>query len=378
MHEWGHVARLALAVALAAAAGCGRLGFDPIGSRVDDGGTGGDDGSPPADGARDLDAGIAASCESGDLDYTVTTEVDESDPGESPAPPHLGAGLSLREALALANGRAGRECIRFERPMTITIATAELPGVADPDGVEIDGGGAVHVTGGPTAPQLPVGLDLVAGASAVRGMRLSNFEVGIQAQSTGNSIGPGNHVHGCAVGVRIAAGPNAVRGLRSHDNTEHGIQIPPLVADVSVAQVILHHNAAAGIQANATSNLSVRHATIALNQLGIGAADDASGLLVENSIFYRNTGAGVVVAMPNDVDTIDYCDFVDDTCSGCSTGASSITADPQFIAIDDNDYRLGDGSPAIDVGTQTGLDVNGDQAGDFNGLGPDLGALESG
>jgi hypothetical protein len=375
MHASGLAARSALVLALAA--GCGRLGFDPLASGGDDGGPG-DDGSPPGDGPRDLDAGLPATCEASDLAYVVTTDVDESDDGESPEPPHLGSGLSLREAIALSNGRAGRECIQFERPMTITIAAAELPGVADPDGVEIDGGGAVHVTGGPTAPQLPVGIDLVTGASAVRGLRLSNFEVGIQAQSTGNTIGPGNHVHSCAVGVRIAAGPNSVRGLRSHDNGEHGIQIPPLVADVSVVQVILHHNGATGIQANASSNLAVRHATIALNQLGISAADDASGLIVENSILYRNTGAGIVVANPNDVDSVDYDDFIDDTCTSCSIGANSITADPLFIAVDDNDYRLGDGSPAIDAGTETGLDVNGDQPADYNGLGPDLGALESG
>jgi hypothetical protein len=357
-----------------ALAGCGRLWFEP--PAREDGGTQ-DDGSPPFDADRDLDAGIVATCESADLAYVVTTEVDENDAGESAEPPHLGAGLSLREAIGLSNGRAGRECIQFERPMTISIPTAELPGIADAEGVEIDGGGTVHVTGVPVAPQLPVGLDLVAGPSAVRGMRFSNFEVGIQAQSTASTIGPGNHVHGCAVGVRLVGSGNTIRGLRSHDNTEHGIQIPPLVDDSRVTQVILHHNAADGIQANGATNLAVRHATIALNQIGIGAADDAAGLLVENTIFYQNAGAGIVVASPDDIDVVDFCDFFDDTCSNCTIGDNSIASDPLFIAIADNDYRLGPGSPAIDAGTETGLDVNGDAPGDFNDLAPDLGALES-
>lgn len=360
---------------LLALAGCGRLWFDPVAQGGDDGGVTGDGGS--ADAGDSSDAGLPATCDGGDLTYRVTTDIDESDAGESAEPPHLGTGLSLREAIGLANGRAGRQCIQFDRPMTISIPTAELPGLADIDGVEIDGGGEVHVTGEPVAPQLPTGIDLVAGVNAVRGLRLSNFEVGIQAQSPGNTIGPGNHVHGCAVGIRLAGSGNTVRGLRSHDNTEHGVQIPPLVADSRVEQVILHHNAGTGIQANGTINLAVRHATIALNGTGIAAGDDASGLLVENSIFFQNSGAGVVVVAPEDVDTIDFCDFFDDTCSNCTAGASSITDDPLFVSVVDSDYRLGTGSPAIDKGTETGLDLNGDLPGDFNGLAPDLGALES-
>ncbi len=356
--------------------GCGRLWFDPVAQGGDDAGVG-DGGGGTGDAAEPSDAGLPATCEGGDLTYVVTTDIDESDGGETAEPPHLGTGLSLREAIGLANGRAGRQCIQFDRPMTISIPTAELPGIADPDGVEIDGGGEVHVTGEPVAPQLPVGIDLVTGANAVRGLRLSNFEVGIQAQSTANVIGPGDHVHGCAVGVRLPGSGNTVRGLRSHDNTEHGVQIPPLVADSRVEQAILHHNAGTGIQANGTVNLAVRHATIALNGVGIAAGNDASGLLVENSILFQNSGAGVVVAMENDVDTIDHCDFFEDTCSNCTAGTGSITDDPLFVSVVDSDYRLGTGSPAIDKGTETGLDVNGDLPGDFNGLAPDMGALES-
>ncbi len=52
--------------------------------------------------------------------------------------------------------------------------------------------------------------------------------------------------------------------------------------------------------------------------------------------------------------------------------------DPRFTDVVANDYRLGEGSPAINAGSDTGLDVNGDQPGSFNGAAPDMGAFESG
>jgi hypothetical protein len=374
---WFLLTRGALFLALAgAAAGCGRLGFDPLSQGSGDGG-GPDDGGIPSDsGSVTADAGLPATCDIGDLRYVVTTEVDESDAGESPEPPHLGAGLSLREAIGLSNGRAGRECIHFDRAMTIEIPVAELPAIDDPAGVEIDGAGAVQLVGIPILPQIPTGIDLIAGSSAVRGLDVANFEIGIQAKSTGNTVGPGNRTHGCSIGVRIDAAGNTVRGLRSHDNTEHGIQIPALIDDTEVTQVLLYRNANDGIQVSGTG-LVVRHATIALNQVGIAASGDASGLVVENSIFYQQGGAGVSVAAPDDVDLLDFCDFFDDTCDNCDAGASSITDDPLFLDVVANDYRLGEGSPAINAGTDTGLDVNGDQPGSFNGAAPDMGALES-
>ena len=377
MRGWFLLTRGALFLALAgAAAGCGRLGFDPLSQGEGDGG-GPDDGGISSDsGPVTSDAGFPATCDIGDVRYVVTTELDESDAGESPEPPHLGAGLSLREAIGLSNGHAGRECIQFDRAMTIMIPTGELPGIGDPDGVEIDGGGAVRLEGIPVLPQIPTGIDLVAGASAVRGLEVVNFEVGIQAQSTGNTVGPGNRVHGCAVGVRIAGNGNTVFGLRSHENSEHGIQIPAGVDATEVTQALLYRNAGDGVQARG-SNIQVRHATFTLNQIGFDASGDASAIAIQNSIFYQQGGAGVSVAAPEDVDLLDFCDFFEDTCTNCDPGASSVDADPRFTDVVANDYRLGEGSPAINAGSDTGLDVNGDQPGSFNGAAPDMGAIES-
>ncbi|MHC4480406.1 MAG: right-handed parallel beta-helix repeat-containing protein [Planctomycetota bacterium] len=48
----------------------------------------------------------------------------------------------------------------------------------------------------------------------------------------------------------------------------------------------------------------------------------------------------------------------------------SITADPQFVAPESDDYSLSGGSPCVDAGKDVGLD--------FSGAAPDMGAFESG
>ncbi len=351
-----------------ATTGCGRLGFDAVEHLGGDGGAGGDAGDG-RDAGGGPDSGVAAACGSA-LALLVTTDADESDVGESADPPHLGTGLSLREAIELSNSNAGHDCIEFDRPMTIMIETAALPVIDDPDGVDIDGGDQIHVTGVPSGPQIPVGIDLTSGSNAVRRLRVSNFQIGIAARSSGNTVGPGDHVHGCRIGVQLAGSDGSIGGLRCHDNSEHGIQIQTGILGSEIAQTTLHNNGIDGIQAG--SAVTIRHATVALNQTGITGSGDAP-LVVENSIFYQNSGSGITV---EDQATVDFSDFFGDSCGNCFIGASSITDDPQFVDVPD-DFSLATGSPAINAGTDTGLDVNGDSAGNFNGAAPDMGALES-
>jgi hypothetical protein len=370
---WFLITRGALLLTIAgAAAGCGRLGFDtsdPAGE--DGGGGGGSDGGGGGDAAGNPDSGIAPSCGTA-TSLVVSTDADEDDAGESPSPPHLGTGLSLREAIALSNAQAGHDCIEFDRPMTIMIDAAALPAIGDPDGVDLDGGDQVHVTGIPTGPPLATGIDLASGANAVRGLRVSNFQICLVAGSSDNTIGPDDHVHGCNAGLRLAGSNSSVVALSSHDNTEHGIQVQVGVDGSEIVRAILYRNGIDGVQVSGPDVL-VRHATIAGNGTGIQGNGDAA-VRVDNSIFYQNGGSGI--AVENEA-FVDFSDFFQDDCSNCFIGANSITADPMFADAPGDDFSLVTGSPAINAGTDTGLDVNGDQPGSFNGAAPDLGALES-
>src|SRR5262245_12882736 len=70
--------------------------------------------------------------------FVVTTLIDENDSGASAGDPG-GAGLSLREALALANTAADADTIKFDASLaggTISLALGELVIASD---VTIDG-----------------------------------------------------------------------------------------------------------------------------------------------------------------------------------------------------------------------------------------------
>ena len=64
-------------------------------------------------------------------------------------------------------------------------------------------------------------------------------------------------------------------------------------------------------------------------------------------------------------------------CSNCTLGPNSVTTGPAFVSPALGDYRLQEGSPAIDRGADVGFDVNGAAAGTFNGDAPDIGYWES-
>ena len=341
---------VAAAAGSATAPGCGRWGFDPRPGASGDGGGGagsgaGDGGGLDAGGGTaEPDAGSPTDC------MVVTTPADEDDPGESAAPPHLGAGLSLREALVIANARAGRDCIHFDGAMTITIAGAALPTSTDADGLVIDGQEQVVLVGRSTPGT--AGLDISAGSGDLRGVTVSQF----------------------AAGVRLGGAHNRVRHLVCRGNTEHGIQVAGAATDTEIVQTVLYDNGSDGIQALVGSDMRILHVTVIANGgPGINATGTV-GLVLENSILAENTGAGLTLDLAA---TIDYDDFYGDTCDVCGIGSHSITSNPRITNPATGDFQLKAGSPAVDRGIDTGIDVNGAGAGLYDGSAPDLGAIES-
>lgn len=337
-----------LLVVVALATACGRLGYS---AREIDG-----DGGPPD--ARDGDAAMLP--DGGPMpvgcvaSLVVTTADDEDDAGESAEPPHLGAGLSLREAIAIGNARAGLDCITFAAPTAITLGS-ELPDLDDPDGTAIDGGGVVTVE---SAGAVPIGLRLVSDGNQLFNLEVANVMTGIQVNGA-STVLSGLHVRDC---------PTA------------GIVVAAAATGTQIISSLLHDVREAAIQALGTSELRVVSCTIARNAgSGINATAGAVDLFVENSLVTGNQDYGIAVD-PGAPVSLDYDGISGnrlEDCLNCTPGPNSIADDPMYVDAVGDDFHLQAGSPAIDAGRINGVDVNGEGDGYYNGAAPDLGALES-
>ena len=333
-----------LAISVLTAGACGRFGYQ---ARESDG----DGGSPDArdgDGGSTPDGGPGPT---GCVDTLVaTTAADENDAGESPVPPHLGTGLSLREAIAIANDRAGLDCITVSGPTAIVIGS-ELPPLEDPDGTAIDGGGVTSLASG---GDVPIGLRLVSDGNEIFNVEFFDLPVAVQVNGSATRI-YGIHVHDC---------PTA------------GMVVAAAATEVEIAASLFHDNREAAIQALGTSGLRVLDCTIDKNAgSGLNATAGAVDLYVENSLITGNQDYGIAVD-PGAPASIDYSDVFNnrlEDCLNCTPGPNAIDVDPMYTA----DYRLAAGSPAIDKGRVNGVDVNGAAEGEFNGAAPDMGAFES-
>ena len=333
-----------MACALAVSA-CGRFGYQAL-ERDGDGGPpdAGDGGETLPDGGPGPDGCLTT--------MIVTTGSDEDDAGESGEPPHLGAGLSLREAIAIGNARAGLDCIVFSGVTAIS-SGSELPPLEDPDGTAIDGGGGLQLGGGAAT-----GLRLVSD-----GNQIFNLEL------TGNQV--------C---MQVNGSASLLRGLHIHDCASAGLVVAATAAETDIGPCLFHDIGDTAIQALGTAGLTVRNCTItAAGGSGVDATAAGTDLLVENSIIFDNRDYGVAVD-PDAAATVVYSDVSGnrlEDCLNCIPGEGAITGDPMFVDPVADDYTLATGSPAIDTGRVNGIDVNGGSEGDFNGLAPDMGGLES-
>lgn len=365
--------RALIVLAMSASAACGRFGFDPFAPEVGAVDAGSrpteSDAAPVPDGSvGGFDANTLA-C------LLVTTEVDERDATEPAVPPHLGGGLSLREAIELSNQTTGLGCIAFAGAMRIDVVE-ELPELSDPAGLSIDGGGVVHIAG-PADGTVGVGLRARLGRATLSGLELSGFSTCLIADAAGSQLGPGLDVHDCRVGVQVNAADSSLRGLVARDNSQHGILVDEEAERAELFQVVAHDNDGDGIRARATTGLTVRHATLAMNGgAGLDARAGGAEVTLLNSIVSQNSGPGIAVDQQAALAELDYIDLYQDPCEGCLLGARSITLDPGFTDPAGRAFTLRLDSPCADRGLDTGMDTNGLAPGDFDGSAPDLGAFE--
>lgn len=350
---------------------CGRLGYDELSAPSGgDGGPGGDGGGGGA-----IDGGGLAASDAGaivpDGCLIVTTAADEDDAGESPTAPHLGAGLSLREAIALTDAAPGPDCVALDAPRTIALGSTTLA---------IDDTLALYGNGSTLVSQNGMGVGLVVNAAGVelRDLAVEDFGVGVEVNGADARVGPGFESRACDVGFRFAAGADGgvVSGARFRQSGGPGLVINADGVTVELARV--DGNGGPGVDTAGISGLVLRHVTVDGNSSGLDFRANPTGVEVINTILTHNAGAGLDASGGTEFQATRVLAFGNGAgpCSGCSLGPTAILADPRFVDRAAGDLRLAADSPALDAGDDTGLDVNGAAPGTHNGAGPDLGALE--
>lgn len=329
---------------------------------------------------------------------TVTTGVDESDPGATPAAPG-GVGFSLREALAWSAATAGRELVivpagtvvALTRQLDLTGSTgAVLVGDgAVVDGAGISGGGAscLDVAGddftilGLEIRNCP-GWPIYAHGDAAQVSRclIHDNTYGVEWGGNDGVFGPFNRVwangsHGVEVTGRARVIDNVVTA-----NAGPGVILRSGASDSRLLGNVIFENAA-GIKAlSQCQRLSMRFNTVHGNTgAGVELANNTSGHELLNTILSDNVGWGIDV-MTASFSRLDANDLHGNTLGACRNcaglGPKTLREDPMYLDAAAGDLRIDLRSPLVDSGLDTGDDRTPSTPGDFLGAAPDIGASE--
>ncbi|HET8542249.1 MAG TPA: right-handed parallel beta-helix repeat-containing protein [Anaeromyxobacter sp.] len=327
----------------------------------------------------------------------VTTAADEADPGDTPEAP-LGTGLSLREAIAYVNGLLA--------PRTILVGVAEpivhdspLPPLVTPSAA-IVASPAVPLqfrdfAGGPLpclaleAPaQLLLGATItgctyasVALGNASDGARVAECTIsgspgahGISGKASG-TIGPRNTITGAGTAMKLVGSTYVVEENRIRENDDGIVAVAGIHLTVRRNRIVSNRHIGLQTTPSPTGSCTIVHNVFDANgDDAVNLQSFAGGVVARNNLFTRNGGYALRDGSP--ARTFDHNGFFENArgpiWSG-TPGATDLLEDPVY----GGDHRLAPGSPAVDRGLDTGLDVNGPGAGNWNGAAPDLGAWEA-
>jgi len=361
-----------------------------VGGDTSAGDTTGSGGSTASDGASGPSGGSGGSTET---QLVVTTAADEEDAGATRDNP-LGAGLSLREAIQIANMEAGRQTITFSGEYSIALASAPLPTITEP--VELLGPVTVEGAGVPSQTAC-----LAVGASdvSIRFLTVYNCPAEpVLLEGTGHEVSDCNFIDSAQ---SLAVTGQGHRILRNTIVGSDGAGIWCNASDSNLLDNWVAGSAAVGIYAtDAASTTSIVGNTLLQNGFGIAVAlatnvviahntvvdcgvgvaiDGATQLDFRNNIVVGSSGEGVSLNSGDffALDASLYFGNGGSDCLNCAPGPASVFADPRFVDHAANDLALQADSPAVDQAIDLGFDRNAGSNGTFNGLAPDLGAFES-
>lgn len=365
--------------------------------------SGGESGSGGAPGSGGVGAtGGAGGVVTGDL--VVDIAEDEDDVGAS-ATTTLGKGLSLREAIKIANADGGSISISVNPGIAIA-PLSDLPEInADVqlygNGVSLDFssvssrecilvvGGTIFITEVQITNCSEAPIFFQAGSD--HQVSHSYFENNLQSlattlSATGTIIGPGN--------TFIGGSTHAVFLNSTGDLVNDNIFIN--VGGAGGAAVFV---GGSGDGSKIIGNLMVRANT------GVALSSTSEGVFIWHNTIVSSAATGIVVGQASGIDVrnnivthsglfginaasdkfafFDYNLFFNTTdCNGCADGlgSNSLAVDPLYEDFAEDNFALSTAplSPAINAGTsELMLDRNQSGAGDYFGSAPDMGYSES-
>jgi hypothetical protein len=332
----------------------------------------------------------------------VTASADESD-AEVFGGPWLGTGLSLREAMTLSQSEPGRQVVTFAPGLGVAFVGAGLPALFDPAGTRLAGRPDVVVDGSAGGQLSITGADAELVGLRLRDFTTATGAIRLAAGSTGAKV-IGGAIEDCALALRIDVAAE-VTGMVLTGNGTGGLPQVEVWAPATLSGLVVADGANGGISvASGGSGARIVGTVVRGNAWGVhlnnggGGADDVvltddtivgnvgqglwlesqvGGVALQNSIVAFNgtgiDGSDLQFALLDD--DLFYGNATD--CTACTPGPATLYADPLFTDLAGGDVSLVEGSPAVNVGVVTGHDRNGGLPGDWNGSGPDLGAVES-
>lgn len=338
-------------------------------------------------------------------DLVVDIGQDEDDVGATASTP-LGNGLSLREAIKIANSDGGPISISIDSGLTVAPtsalpilnmtaeiygndATLDFSGASSPNGCLLIDSGSVQISDVQiiNCSQQPLlfqgGSNHQVSGSTFAG---NTSYVGTTSASTGTIIGPGNYFTGGTTYAVLLNSAGDVLIDNTFVNVGGSGGSAVFVGGTGDGSYIIGNlmiRPRNGISFNSNGDgVFIWHNTI-VGSLSTGiVVGQASGLDIRNNIVSHSGQFGINSSSSN-LTQFDYNLWFNTTnCNGCAAGlgANSITQDPRYVDFAGDNFALDTTfpSPAINAGTTAlGEDRNGGTAGNYNGTSPDMGALES-
>jgi len=328
----------------------------------------------------------------------VITVMSDSDPL-----PSAGPGPTLRQAIAQANTTAGRQSIYIPAGTVIGLANMMLDS-SDAAGLDVIGDGAVidgtNLNGATRClpiisdNNLHLGLEIrncpgspydVSGTNNVFGRGyVHDNSAAMNLAGSSNTFGPGNVVSFNDPTGIVVQGPNVVERSTFHNHSRNGIELGGLSDGTRVIGNTCYRNASGIVlTSGANSNTLIHNTLVDNNTSQIAFANGVTGEIVRNNVLAFGLQWGMIAssAVFGTLGPNAYFGNVAGACNNCGgvLGTQPVITDPLLINVTARDYRLSPSSPAINVGVDTGFDVNGPASGsnNYNGPAPDLGANES-